>query len=902
MGQVEVYPDQIIQEFGSRTLGGGAASTLAALNDASDTTYIQAAGTMTTGWRIYCRYPIPSIPAGAAIRYVQHRIRYSHATRSSTTYEYFQPVTVLVGRPKGTTSAVFDAYAPGERLVPALGTSVKQVTFPARPKDYSGKYFLGERAQMLSGRYWWASAQITRKTAVNTARLYSLSLVVTYDERPTINLLNPSGVEVVGRPPWDWEYNDAEGIAQQVVRLRVFTDAQVAHPLFTPDPWSAFAIKFKPVYDRSIHTGQKHHDMVSALPNGFSGRAYLLVKHFDVWQPGVVYRIPGSTDLFSPNSLWDFAAFSISIATPLSPDVVATYDPTIHGIVISVEGLDNLLPWDVSSIEPTAVPNFATSSTTLTRVTSQFLHGSASLSMQRTGTTGDASATYPFIGTDVEEVGIECEPGALYTGRASFKTAATARTCQVSIEFFDDDGTDLNATNTLYTITDATTDWREAFATATAPATAKWVQISVRAIGCAVSEVHFVDQLGIYKGRRTSLLTENQASLETDTTGWAAGTATTIARNAGIGQRGVAALQINKITATGTALAQTPSGTSGFRVKGSTAYAAAAWFTPFTNARSVRLTIDWFDAAGAATGSQTVGSSIAEVGPFGVWTRATVTGTSPSGAVFARLNLEVLSAPNGEVHFADTIGFWVGSTVGDDRDVHYWNQGGWVDEDPTNHIMELRRSVGVDEEGDAIWETIPEPRITHLPQFQKLSYVDYEVPGGVQATYQAQIEAENGEGNMVSSGWSTPPDFVTPPVPTSWWLRDPLDPDMSMPIRAGSAKLMPAKPNTKDYPIGATAAVMTHDGVKADDVDMLVDLLDEDAYAMFRMLTGSGATLLLQDTFGRQWYVQPDTIEYEVMRAAKQPSEVWPTRHFHRVRITFVSVEKPRALGVASHA
>jgi len=557
----------------------------------------------------------------------------------------------------------------------------------------------------------------------------------------------------------------------------------------------------------------------------------------------------------------------------------------------------------VSSIEPTTLPNFTTTATTLARSTAQFLHGSASLSMTKITGTGTAFATYPFIGTDVDEVGIPCTAGETYSGRAAFKAGTISRTCRVTLTFFDRNNASVAATNTFQDCTDVSTEWREAFCTVVAPMGAVWVQLTVEAQAVPVAEVHFVDQLGIFPGRRVNLLTEMQASFEGGFTGWAAAANTTLTTNPGTSKRGTTAAQVAKSVSTGTARIETPGGTSGFRVNGSQQYVASFWAVGFTSIRDFRATINWFDAAGAATGSQAVGTSVTGENFFvgGQYKQAMVSATSPAGAVFAQVGLEWLSVPSGEIFFADAVYMGRGGVAADVRDIHYWNQGGFLHHEAVDHIIELQRATEVDSEGMDVWETIPEPRVVHTPMMQMLTFTDYEVPGGVTAKYRARIEALNGGDDMITSPWSAPTDTETMPAPTTWWLRDPLDENMSMPIRVVSANYTVPKPNTTDYPAGASAAVMTHDGVKDDVIHLLVDLLDETKYTLFRLMTGTGATLLLQSTHGGQWYVQADDgIDYEVMRAAKQPAEIWPTRHFHRVKIDFISVEKPRALGVAA--
>jgi hypothetical protein len=889
MGTVEILPDLTVVDTGSRTIVGGAGSVLASINDASDATYVQAAGTIAGSWDAYFRMAAPvGIPAGAAIRSVQVKMRHSHPTYIvGTGAEFMQPIAVLVGRTSGGKH-VYDAYDTAGAALHLLGTgsSATDVTLPRRSKDWSGKYYLGERAQVLANRRFYVSVSVTRgPTALNLVRLYRLSLLVHYDERPVVDLINPAGVEVVARPPFDWTFTDAEGYIQRAFDVRIYTLAMATAAGFNIEDTAAWP----PVYRRQGNSPLTHHDLVSGFgQNGESYRAFVRASHADVWNPGYIqaYVLSGAPP-FSPLAVWDSSDFSLAIAAPRPPTVTAVYNSAKHGIEISVDGLDNMLGYNDSTFEDGVGAWLAgNANTTLAQTSAQAFHGNDSLQLTRTATTGDAVANGPAV---------EVMAGEVYSITAMFRTAVTSRTVKMSGVWFSASGGLLGVTSDSVDTQDVTTGWRMAVAWGTAPANAAFLVPVATVVGAVASEVHYLDAVGVFPGMHTNYLTENQATIEVNTTGWAAGASSVIARTLVEKHQGLASLSLTRSGTTGTASANTPTGTSGIKVNASTAY-GAGFYLKSSVSRTARVVIDWYTAAGALISSSN-GSSVASTTTG--WTLYSVFATSPGTAAFATVKVEVLtSVAVGELHFVDSIGFWAGTTV---QTFFPWAQGGFLSDDPAQHVIILERYLELDEYGMPMWEVVPEPRVVHDPRHQSLDYVDYEVPALATGTYRAMIEALNQDGDPINSGWSveTSEDMV---AFDSWWLRDPLDAgNLTMKIRVNKATITVPKPNTTDYPVGSDSGVMTHDGVKEPVINCEIQLLDEAQYEMFRAMVDSGATLLLQDVLGRQWYVQPDDgTEYDILRAAKTPLESWPVRHAHKVSIDFVSVERPRALATAS--
>lgn len=161
-----------------------------------------------------------------------------------------------------------------------------------------------------------------------------------------------------------------------------------------------------------------------------------------------------------------------------------------------------------------------------------------------------------------------------------------------------------------------------------------------------------------------NLLTANQASLETDLSGWVgAGSNCTATRSTTVGGKvGAAALRLSS-TAGGDMSTTTSTGLSGVPVVAGEVYTAVASFRADATARTCRVDVVWYDAAGSVL-STTVGSTLADA--VGSWTTDVATiATAPLSAAFAAVKVVVLAAGGAsELHYVDTIGLYPGIAAG----------------------------------------------------------------------------------------------------------------------------------------------------------------------------------------------------------------------------------------------
>lgn len=93
---------------------------------------------------------------------------------------------------------------------------------------------------------------------------------------------------------------------------------------------------------------------------------------------------------------------------------------------------------------------------------------------------------------------------ATLSALASFRAAATPRSCTVILYWWQDAGgtvaSAIRASDTSPAVTDTTTGWLQTGMTLNAPADAVTVTLGVSVAGCAGSEVHYVDGMGIFPG------------------------------------------------------------------------------------------------------------------------------------------------------------------------------------------------------------------------------------------------------------------------------------------------------------------------------------------------------------------------------------------------------------------
>jgi hypothetical protein len=221
-----------------------------------------------------------------------------------------------------------------------------------------------------------------------------------------------------------------------------------------------------------------------------------------------------------------------------------------------------------------------------------------------------------------------------------------------------------------------------------------------------------------------NMLTQNQGSLETDTTGWAANVNCAIARTTAQALDGLASLQLTS-TAGGDMSAITPTGLNGTAVQPSTQYTALASFRTSASVRAVHVDILWYTAAGALISTST-GASVNDAANG--WVTASITTNSPANAAFAAVRAYVVAAgAANEVHYVDEISLAPGSST-------QWFRGGLTG--LTNG------EVQYSDDGGNTWADVRGLSSVALPAgTQQAVGYDYEAPNASSREYRALVSA-----------------------------------------------------------------------------------------------------------------------------------------------------------------
>lgn len=156
-----------------------------------------------------------------------------------------------------------------------------------------------------------------------------------------------------------------------------------------------------------------------------------------------------------------------------------------------------------------------------------------------------------------------------------------------------------------------------------------------------------------------NMLTANQSSVETDTTGLVAITNCTIARDTAQFADGAASLRMRSSAGGAMVAGTTP--TNQYAIVGLQKITGIAQFRTAVSGRSCRVNLMWYDSGNAFI-STTNGASVTDT--TSGWTQAFCTATAPANAAFVRIAFEVLgTGAANEDHYVDKIGLKKSSSI-----------------------------------------------------------------------------------------------------------------------------------------------------------------------------------------------------------------------------------------------
>ena len=157
-----------------------------------------------------------------------------------------------------------------------------------------------------------------------------------------------------------------------------------------------------------------------------------------------------------------------------------------------------------------------------------------------------------------------------------------------------------------------------------------------------------------------NLLTDNQASIETNTTGLVAHSNCVIAKTSAQAAFGTSSLSLTASSAANMS-AGTLTGLSGIAVTPGETYTGRLSVRSAVTARTATAQIIWYNAAGSVI-STSSGTGAAD--SAAAWGDRTVTAVAPAAAAFAALDLLITSPALSEVHYMDKLQIRRGGTSG----------------------------------------------------------------------------------------------------------------------------------------------------------------------------------------------------------------------------------------------
>lgn len=156
----------------------------------------------------------------------------------------------------------------------------------------------------------------------------------------------------------------------------------------------------------------------------------------------------------------------------------------------------NLLTYNQATFETDTSDWGVANNTSIARITSAALSGTACLEITKNVSIGHVNVTSSASRSPVTE-------GATYTAVASFKAPSAVRPARIVIRWYDGAGSYMGA-QTLGGVVTTSTSWQKSIATAAAPVGAATAEVFLYVESAGVGEVFHADEVGIWAGSSTT--------------------------------------------------------------------------------------------------------------------------------------------------------------------------------------------------------------------------------------------------------------------------------------------------------------------------------------------------------------------------------------------------------------
>ena len=307
----------------------------------------------------------------------------------------------------------------------------------------------------------------------NRTTLYALYVDVETAPRPTVSVTAPSGtITDTSFPSVTWTPTFSDGSPQSAYEIKIFDSATYTGTGFSADTST-------PTIGTGIITSTNNGQTLEGdLANSTTYRAYVRVA-----------SLINGANYFSA---WAYSQFTLSIDSPATPTVSAFYDSTTGAVTVTIFGRTNALSPNQASFETDTTGWAAVTNCSISRSTSQYSSGVASLAVL-SGSAGDMTAS------TTSATKFTVTPNNKFSATAEFKAGATPRACSVGIVWLTSAGATIS-TSYGTAENDSTSAWNECNVNATAPATAAYAQVIVKVASAGSSETHYIDKVAFHAG------------------------------------------------------------------------------------------------------------------------------------------------------------------------------------------------------------------------------------------------------------------------------------------------------------------------------------------------------------------------------------------------------------------
>jgi LysM repeat protein len=283
-------------------------------------------------------------------------------------------------------------------------------------------------------------------------------------------------------------------------------------------------------------------------------------------------------------------------------------------------------------------------------------------------------------------------------------------------------------------------------------------------------------------------------------------------------------------------------------------------------------------------GNELVSTQVAEGASFNTatWTKAATSFPIPDGTTRVSLGVAAADRQVDDYVLFDRVSLALGTDT-------VWRRGTGRDTHPIFNVPDIQYAEDL---GDGYGDWAALPGLDHaLLKYDQLtglvSFIDQMATPLSSRKYRARTVSYGLAGDIFISPYG-PESQEVRLVARQWWLKDPLNPDLSMAINVKAEALDISTSNTSAIfqGLGEQYPVVLTEGYKGDQIPITVQAYREDFLKLRNLLSG-GRTLFLQSDLDSAWWVRPvNDLDHSVQITGKMHED--PLRF---IKLLFVQVD-----------